>query len=243
MTPPFAARLNALSAVLGSNDCTFMVTILHISDPHAQSETMRRLEALAISQEHTDVIALTGDCASGMTTQVPATWNDWPQKLKLSVPGNHDRNETFNLLYQWTHKTPWVQQLGDLTFIGLNTSKDCLEIKEQLDGLDLSCKAAGSAVVILSHRWPDETDSRRLGGAIRKLASHHPVLVLHGHDHPEHFSGSLWDRTARLGELNFFRSKVCSSVSQKRAIANLITWDKIMGSDQANFSLQRRYPA
>jgi hypothetical protein len=52
---------------------------------------MARLSDLAIGQPKWDVVALTGDSAGVL----PEHWNDWPQPLKLSVPGNHDSPETF----------------------------------------------------------------------------------------------------------------------------------------------------
>lgn len=76
-----------------------VVQILHVSDPHAQTETMKLLNSLAMSRRDCDVVALTGDCVSTTCRQLPEEWNHWPQAFKLSVPGNHgDDSETFRLL-------------------------------------------------------------------------------------------------------------------------------------------------
>ncbi len=80
-----------------------MIRILHISDSHAQSETMARLNNLAELCSDCDVVALTGDCASLSTRQVPLEWDAWPQALKLAVAGNHDEPNTFELLESWVH--------------------------------------------------------------------------------------------------------------------------------------------
>jgi len=67
-----------------------LTSIIHISDPHFETwETMPRLSNLARAHPECDVIAVTGDCASKGNTQLPAEWNHWSQRLKLSVPGNH----------------------------------------------------------------------------------------------------------------------------------------------------------
>src|SRR5215467_14587138 len=96
-----------------------MLSILHISDPHAQTETMFRLDGHAHSVADCDVIALTGDCTSSSAPQLSDALNSWPQKLKLSVPGNHDFPDTFDLLPAWRHQTPWSATLDDILFIGL----------------------------------------------------------------------------------------------------------------------------
>ena len=53
---------------------------------------------------------------------LPEHWNDWPQSLKLSVPGNHDSPETFVHLTSWIHETPWFRRHDDLAFLGIDTS-------------------------------------------------------------------------------------------------------------------------
>lgn len=79
-----------------------MISILHISDPHFETwETMPRLNNLAHSLSDCDVVALTGDCTSKDNKQLPKKWNEWPQRLKLSVPGNHDLPHTFDRLSNW----------------------------------------------------------------------------------------------------------------------------------------------
>jgi hypothetical protein len=47
---------------------------------------MGRLDNLARARSKCDVVALTGDWAGVL----PAQWDQWPQRFKLSVPGNHD---------------------------------------------------------------------------------------------------------------------------------------------------------
>ena len=84
-----------------------VVIILHISDPHAQTETMERLHNLASAQADCDVVALTGDCVSQSSQQLPQEWNSWPQALMLSVPGNHDAPSTFDKLHGWVCHAPY----------------------------------------------------------------------------------------------------------------------------------------
>src|SRR6266498_3595232 len=94
-----------------------MTSILHISDLHAQGETMNRIGNL-VRAVVCDIVALTGDCQKPL----PADWNDWPQHFKLSVPGNHDSSETFVNLHNWTTKTPWFTRHNELGIIGIDTS-------------------------------------------------------------------------------------------------------------------------
>jgi predicted phosphodiesterase len=64
------------------------VQILHFSDTHAERETLRRLEHLVEDFGQSDVVAHTGDATSNYGGP-PVEWNEWPQAVKLSVPGEH----------------------------------------------------------------------------------------------------------------------------------------------------------
>src|SRR5438045_83244 len=76
-----------------------LTSIIHISDPHFETwETMPRLSNFTHAHPECDVVAVTGDCTSKGNTQLPAEWNQWPQRIKLSVPGNHDLGDTFDRL-------------------------------------------------------------------------------------------------------------------------------------------------
>ena len=128
-----------------------MVSILHISDPHAQTETMIRLHNLANALPDCHVLALTGDCTSSSFGQLDDSLNEWPQELKLSAPGNHDFVDTFDLLSAWKHRTPWLCRIEDLLFIGLDTSAGFHDVAEQLDTLQPD--VATVATVLLTHRF------------------------------------------------------------------------------------------
>lgn len=200
-----------------------MISILHISDPHAHGETMCRLNNLARSRPACDVLALTGDCTSRKAEQLPKHWNEWPQRLKLSVPGNHDLPHTFDLLSQWEHDAPWVRRLNELIFIGVDTSKGFLSVPYQLDRIR-SDAAGGEAIILLSHRWPTLYD-KWVGEVLGKFAGNRSLLILHGHEHPREFSGTMWEKSAKVGALTCKRSKVCSSVSLRRGLGHLIIWE------------------
>ena len=76
-----------------------MLRILHISDTHNESRTMTRLNNLALQHKECEVIALTGDVLSSTMEPLTATWNLWPHKLKLAVPGDHyDHSHAYDLL-------------------------------------------------------------------------------------------------------------------------------------------------
>jgi hypothetical protein len=183
---------------------------------------MPRLNNLAHSQPANAIIALTGDCTSDLHKQLPATWNLWPQPIKLSVPGNHDQDDTFDLLGDWKHSTPWVERVEGLVFVGLDTANGFLLMQQQLDRIAARA-VGGDAIVILSHRWPTLRDTW-VGERWRRLAAGRPLLVLHGHEH-RNFNGSLWERTARIRALTCYRSKVYSSANGRRGLAHAITWD------------------
>jgi hypothetical protein len=202
-----------------------VISIIHISDPHYERpETMPRLNNLAHSQPEHAIIALTGDCTSDTHKQLPALWNQWPQTTKLSVPGNHDLDYTFDLLDDWIHCTPWVTRVDGLVVVGLDTSTSFLGVQYQLDRLK-SRATGGDAVVILSHRWPTRpVDKRFIGDALRKFVGNRPLLVLHGHEHPYPFE-RLWEEHATMGSLTCFRSKVSSSARYTRGLAQIVTWE------------------
>lgn len=200
-----------------------MVRILHISDPHAQTATMKRLERLAFDQHDCDVVALTGDCTSKTCKQVPATWNSWPQQLKLAVPGNHDDDKTFDALDSWTAtKPPWVVRHQDLLILGLGSLKasplgDCIAICDCRDWQGIN------GLVVLCHYKPDFARNRDLLSLLQSLPGSGAVVWLHGDEHPGSFS-TEWDESGFLGERKFFRSNVYSAADRRRGIAHRIEW-------------------
>ncbi|HWN08016.1 MAG TPA: metallophosphoesterase family protein [Pyrinomonadaceae bacterium] len=195
-----------------------MISVLHISDTHGQGETLCRVEDLALRHSGCEVVALTGDCTSKVTTQVPGEWDQWPQQLKLAVPGNHDLLHTFDLLPSWVTRTPWTSRLDDVIFLGIDSS---IGLAEQLAQLRL--EAEGNAgVVLLSHQWPD---FESLTEELCRFLAGRKLVVLHGHEHPKAFSGSLWEEFVLVNGIGGYRSNVCSSVSRMRGIANLIIWE------------------
>jgi hypothetical protein len=194
-----------------------MLKILHISDPHADSETMTRLGNLAHICSDCDVIACTGDCASLRTPQVPADWNEWPQELKLAVPGNHDGPRTFELLDRWQAGTHWAWCSRSVLFLGLDNFCSSANTK-LLDQIDV---APYDAVVALCHYRLQEPLVTEL--AARSTAK--PLLILHGHEHPTGFGGTEWAVSDLANKARCFRSNVFSSHSARRGTGQLIEWD------------------
>jgi hypothetical protein len=185
---------------------------------------MIRLDNLAYSLPDCDVIALTGDCTSLIRPRrLSDTLNAWPQKLKLSVPDNHDLADTFDLLSAWKHQTPWSTLFNDVLFIGLDSSRGFGNVAEQLSSTQPNNQA--NATVILSHRWPESNEINVLEKLLNQYVGNRPLLVLHGHAHPPSFDGLLWHEPSAIGDRAFYRSKVCSSVSRKRGLGHLITWN------------------
>lgn len=167
--------------------------ILHISDTHAQGDTMRQLEGLARSLSHFDVVACTGDCVSNYTSEVPEAWNRWPQQFKLIVPGNHlggDTPETFVHLTNWATDVPWYRHRGDISFIGLHYA---WAFSQQLENIAPQFERDSRAVVVLAHKWAEETKATSLAEKLKKFFPGRPVLYLHGHDHT-----SSWGRLRRV---------------------------------------------
>src|SRR5260370_1135614 len=184
---------------------------------------MPRLNNLAHSQPEHAIIALTGDCTADTHKQLPTLWNQWPQTTKLAVPGNHDLDNTFGLIDAWIYCTSWVTRVNGLVFVSLDTSTNFLLVQYQLDRIR-SRAAGGDAVVILYHRWPTANETW-VGDRWREFAAGRTLLVLHGHEHPRQFSGSLWEPRARLGTLTCYRSKVYSSTNGRRGLSHVITWE------------------
>jgi predicted phosphodiesterase len=196
------------------------VRILHISDPHGEKRTMQRLDDLARHTE-CDVIALTGDDVVHKSRKVPSEWDTWPQAHKLSVPGNHDGNDTFVHLTTWLHKVPWPpHQVGDLLFVGLDElPKGGAE--EILSSVHVTNSIRG--LVVLSHYQPTVEGYPRLVAALAALAGRHSVLILHGHDHPEQNPGE-WVPSELLGSLTVSRSHLCSS-AKNEGWGHYISWE------------------
>ncbi len=195
---------------------TKMVQMLHISDPHGESESMVRLSNLAKLCADCDVVALTGDCTSLRLDQLPPEWDGWPQRLKLSVPGNHDLPHTFDRLHGWHHHVPWTQRLDDLLFIGLH-SPFAREVDKYLRDIDLE---SVRGVILLSHAHPQDS----LADILRVFVGSRSFLILHGHDHPSSFPGIHWDPTGVIGGKHYYRSHVCSSITRRRGLGHRIKW-------------------
>jgi hypothetical protein len=201
-----------------------MVQILHISDPHAQFKTMEHLHNLALAQAACDVVALTGDCTSTHCKALPQDWNFWPQALLLSVPGNHDKPETFANLPSWISNAPWVERFEDLVLLGL-ASLDPTPLRQALDAADCLAWEGCRAVVLLSHYRPKFDLHTGLEAILTAFVGERPFLVLHGDEHPRDFCGAEWDVSGRFGDGTYFRSNICSSTSRRRGIAHRIEWD------------------
>ena len=166
-----------------------MLRILHISDSHAQSETMQRLNELARQQSDCDVVAHTGDCVSRFCDRLPSEWDEWPQRVKLSVPGNHgDHTNTFESLHTWIHWAPWVISVDDLLFLGLHLNKDewCSYLTKAR-----SERADSRAIVLLTHYRPPAHDGTRFAHALADFVDGRELLILHGDEHPKGFSGAV----------------------------------------------------
>jgi hypothetical protein len=83
---------------------------------------MARLSNLAQTLSNCDALALTGDSVKRPSMKLPPQWNQFPQRLKLSVPGHHDSYETFVGMSNWVYRTPWFVRHNDLVFLGIDTS-------------------------------------------------------------------------------------------------------------------------
>ncbi len=164
------------------------------------------------------------ECESTASLQLPEGWDKWPQALKLAVPGNHDSSNTFDTLLSWHHRTPWVSRLHDLVFIGIDSSQGFKEFSSQLSRLPRSELNGGSAVVLLSHQWPGTWNDKSIGDSLNELRNGRKLLVLHGHEHPPSFNGSLWESSGKIGSLTCYRSKITCCSRPKRGRAHLIEW-------------------
>lgn len=207
---------------------SWLTTILHISDTHAQSETMLRLNTLARCPEcKNDVVAVTGDCRSSSSAP-DAAWNGWPQTWKFCVKGNHDRADTFDELSSWSRRRgPWGETVGDLRFIGVDrdpsSGSGLRELQSELEEVQRSNGIR--SVVVLSHRRPPFED---IVGALGQVKGLRAVLALHGHEHGAGTSvreiGTDWQEEFVSG-VRVFRSNVYSAADRRRGCAHRIRWD------------------
>lgn len=211
-----------------------MLRILHFSDTHAEKATLQKLASLASNLSECDVAAHTGDAMSSFSTRAPDEWNDWPQKYKLSVPGDHlDTYDNYSHFTQWLCIPPWHCLIDDLLFVGVDSTHGAWEVPDPSELNSEVAPGSYTGLVVLTHRWLDRNNhpnaeppawSLRMADSIVHLALGNPVLILHGHDHNEAYNGSVWEETARLGQLTYCRSNVCSSSKKNRGIAHLIIW-------------------
>jgi hypothetical protein len=107
-----------------------MVRIIHISDSHNNSKAVEALHRRLSNESKCDVIAHTGDIENTCTDRVPHGWNDWPQKHKLSVPGNHDTSPgLFDSWTTWITKPPYALAVQDLLFVGLSRTSEPMDFR------------------------------------------------------------------------------------------------------------------
>ena len=178
---------------------------------------MRKLERLAWQHSDCEVIALTGDCVKKAAYQLPAEWSNWPQPVKLSVPGNHgDHTHAYDLLTSesWLHKTPWTKEVDDVLFVGIGCGDWGEEIATQLKSLEYRNY---SAVVWLTHHRVHPTADTQLGDFLRKSALGRKLLLLHGHKH-----AFEWDDPSGFPGKAYWRSCVYSGSGN--GAGHRITW-------------------
>jgi hypothetical protein len=209
-----------------------MLRILHISDPHAQTETMRRLNSLALAESTCEVVALTGDVVNNSCDKLPTHWDSWPQRVKLSAPGNHDdHSRPFQHLRKWEHLVPWGCSVQDLLFVGLGL-KPALWPENLAAGLRAARQRQADrkdsrGVVLLTHYNPLSQGGRRFCDVLSEFVDGRELLILHGHNHPSTFPGSFWNHSEELLGKRIFRSHVCSSSNRSRGLGHRITWDGV----------------
>jgi hypothetical protein len=190
-----------------------------MSDPHGETETMTRLNSLAKFDADCEVVALTGDCVSRARPQVPREWDEWPQRLKFSVPGNHDHADTFDQLRTWKHQAPWACRVEDLLFVGVGLSLSestarCLSSRGSEDV---------RGIVLLCHERP-RLEEHRLANMVSAFVGLRELLILHGDEHPWTFSGAEWDESGVLGDRHYYRSRIYSAKSGRRGLCHRILW-------------------
>lgn len=202
-----------------------MLRILHISDSHAQFETMQRLNRLALDSSDCQVVAHTGDCVSSTQDELPSEWDRWPQPAKLSVPGDHyDHSRTFVNLRNWVHDAPWVTSFEDVVFVGLDLQSG-LGAPDYLRSLLDTDLPPARAVALLSHFRPRFLVADPLTAALTELLKDRPLLLLHGHEQPGGFEAE-WDPNGTIDGRRYWRSNVCSSPLRRtrRGLAHQIEW-------------------
>jgi len=180
---------------------------------------MARLSDLANRHPEWEVVALTGDCAGVL----PDHWNDWPQSLRLSVPGN-DSPETFLHLTSWIHNAPWFSRHNDLAFLGIDTSdlsSPFGRLEEQLEPFWDEDITGVSGFVLLTHQWPLDNEVNGASQLLAKFINKRQLLVLDGHNHPR---GTRWETNGELGTITCSRSTVISCNAPK-GTGHLLTWN------------------
>jgi hypothetical protein len=201
-----------------------MATILHISDTHAQAETLKRVDTLARRRKDVDVVAFTGDCASKLRQTVPQAWDTWPQSTKLAVPGNHCLDISYAHLHSWITSPPFLRIAEGILFVGLNTAEGWAGGVNQLETLGSPSEPYG-AVAVLSHRRPSSSELEPAASALARFVNRRPVLLMHGHDHPAPFEDPEWEDGFLLGDLRSCRSKVITSARTRRGVGAVIRWE------------------
>lgn len=200
--------------------------IIHFSDTHNHRESVTRLISLARRHDDWDVVAMTGDSASGVGPYAPPDLNDLPQPHLFSVPGNHDQEDTFVHLTRWVTKAPWARAVKDAWFIGLHH-------ETKWRGPDALARSLASLpdreptrMVFLMHYPPNNMrstlDALFQQAPLKGLTA--PLLILHGHNHPGDFTGT-WEPEVRLScGRTASVSHVYSAARRNRGAGHLITW-------------------
>jgi hypothetical protein len=207
-----------------------MVRIIHISDSHNNSKAVEALHRRLSNESKCDVIAHTGDIENTCTDRVPHGWNDWPQKHKLSVPGNHDTSPgLFDSWTTWITKPPYALAVQDLLFVGLSEPRSQW-ISELQKLYNQSPRYRG--VVVLAHYSPFHNNYPEFKEFLLSIRKNCPVLFLHGHEHPNEFKGDQWTRRAKRGVHDMFVSHVCSAAKNRLGMIHHIQWNGTLFSSK-----------
>jgi hypothetical protein len=201
-----------------------MTRILHMSDLHSDAASMVRANNLAMSCPDSSIVALTGDCVDlrEKIKELPRDWYKWPQKYKLSVPGNHDlkSSQIFSKLTEWRHAPPWYMVIDDLLFIGVrwaSNSDDGVTLKgitEYIKSISADVIRCSTGIVLMCHKMVDD----QFAAFLKLLGPGKKMLILCGHDHAR----AKWYKPCN--ERPFYQSCVCSLIRPHEGYSHFIQY-------------------
>ncbi|MBX3096631.1 MAG: metallophosphoesterase [Fimbriimonadaceae bacterium] len=192
---------------------TTTVRFIHFSDLHGKYEAQSKVETAVARLGDRDVLINTGDDFSSSSKSIPLEWDNFSQRIKIAVAGQHDTDIAGHLggwLQAWQKCPSWQVSINDRTeMIGdgvlaviSNRWRKSHNVPFDFSSVDLQHL---KAVVVVCHELCTLQDFKEFAQPLYELTKTIPICIFNGHDHSnpsfERWGDKLWRSTVISGDI------------------------------------------